>query len=80
MDVFWKNYIGPGKKGSDWRASPLHTPKSRLQKLRQTPVHLTVAEVHSTHLYGVKTAVISYDQSISLTFTFFYVIAARDSS
>ncbi len=55
MEVFWKTYLGPGKSGSNWRASPLHTPKSRLQKLRRTPVHLSVAEVHTTHLCGVKT-------------------------
>ncbi len=53
MDVFWNAYLGPGKNGGNWRASPLHTPKSRLQKLRRTPVLFIVAEVHTTHICGI---------------------------
>eukprot|EP01084_Bolivina_argentea_P032840 60794_1 len=44
VDVFWNAYLGPGKNGGNWRASPLHAPKSRLQKLCRTPVLFTVAE------------------------------------
>ncbi len=50
MDVFWKTYLGPGKNGNNWKASPLYTPQNMLKRLRRTPVLLTVAEVHTIHL------------------------------